>query len=108
MEHSDGGPEIKFRAGRPRWRAALLLWTIFCAGLVVQVIAPRLKVKNHAFVMPQVMISGKQQIDPADLVARERLMQLLSLMLTLGGAIGLGFHYRETLFRRRPNEFEPK
>jgi hypothetical protein len=74
---------------------------VFGAGLVVQLCAPRLKVEHNAFVMPPALVSGKKQINPAELVARERAMQLISVTLTLGGAIGLGFYYRDGLFRRR-------
>jgi hypothetical protein len=107
MAQINAASEATLDARRPRWRAALLLWTIFCAGLIVQLLAPRLKVEHNAFVMPQAMISGKQQIRPAELVARERMMQLLSVMLTISGAIGLGIHYRATLFRRRSHEVGP-
>ncbi len=99
--------ELKRDAGHRRRRGALLWWTIFCAGLLVQLLAPRLKVEHHAFVMPQAMISGKQRIHPAELVARERTMQLISALLTLGGAIGLGIHYRGTVFRRRSHHRGP-
>lgn len=73
----------------------------------MQLLAPRLRVEHNAFVMPQAMIYGKQRVHPAELVARERIMQLISAILTLGGAIGLGIHYRETLFSRRSDQSGP-
>ena len=79
----------------------LVLWVVFGTGLAVQLCSPRLRVEHNAFVMPPAMVVGKEPVSPAELVARERAMQLISLILTLGGAIGLGIYYRDSLFKRR-------
>jgi len=88
---------------RNRW-PAFLLWSIFIVGLLVQGLAPRLKIERNAFVMPQAMTSGGKEINPTELVERERRMQLLSLLLTVTGAVGLGVYYREALFGRRHSQ----
>ena len=88
---------------RTRW-LVFLLWSIFIVGLLVQGPAPRLKIERNAFVMPQAMTSGGKEINPAELVERERRMQLLSLILTVTGAVGLGVYYREVLFGRRHSQ----
>jgi hypothetical protein len=80
------------------WLPALL-WAIFSAGLLVQAFAPRLKIKNNAFVMPPSLMSEGKDIRPAEIVARARRMQLLSGILTVGGALGLAFRYRRVLVR---------
>ena len=86
---------------RPNRWLGLLLWVIFGAGLLVQVLAPRLKIEHNAFVIPPALMSPGKAIDPEAIVAREKRMQLLSGLLTLGGALGLAFYYRDTLIRRR-------
>jgi len=78
-----------------------LFWVLFCAGLLVQVFAPRLKVEHNAFVMSAPVAAQTKEIHPMELVARARRMQLLSGLLTLGGAVGLAIQYREALFGRR-------
>jgi hypothetical protein len=88
------------RVQRKGWLAALL-WMIFASGLVVQALAPRLKIEHHAFVVPPSMVSAGKPVDLAQLVAREKRMQLISGLLTLGGALGLGYYYRDKLLRRR-------
>ncbi len=86
---------------RPRWLAPAL-WVIFGAGLLVQGLSPRLKIERNAFVMPPgLLLSQGKEIRPDEIIARERRMQLLSGALTVGGAIGLVFCYRQALFRRR-------
>jgi hypothetical protein len=84
-----------------RWWLAVFFWSIFGAGLLVQVFAPRLKIEHNAFVIPPSLVSGSKEINPAEIVARERRMQLLSGLLTLSGAVGLAFYYRKTLMGRR-------
>ena len=87
------------RYGQRRW-FTFLLWAIFGAGLLVQLYAPGLQIKNHAFDMPSSLVSrAGHTIDPAGLVARERLMQSLSAMLTLSGALGLAIRYRRAITR---------
>lgn len=83
--------------GRRRW-LGVMLWAIFGAGLLVQVLAPGLQIKNRAFVMPPSPGSRAEgSVSPADIVARERLMQSLAAILTLSGALGLAFHYRRAI-----------
>jgi hypothetical protein len=92
----------KGRAQRKVWVAALF-WIVFASGVAVQAYAPRLKIEHHAFVVPPAMVSGGKPVDLEELVAREKRMQLISGLLTLGGAVGLGYYYRDNLFRRRSN-----
>jgi hypothetical protein len=88
---------------RPRW-PAFFFWGVFILGLVAQAFAPRLKIERNAFVMPQSMVSAGKQVDPVAIVERERKMQLLSLLLTVTGAVGLGFYYQKALFGRRRSD----
>jgi hypothetical protein len=81
---------------RHKW-LAVLLWAIFAAGLLVQTFGPRLKIRNNTFVLPPSLMSQGKNIRPNEIVSRERKMQLLSGILALGGAIGLGLHYRHVL-----------
>jgi hypothetical protein len=39
-------------SGTRQRRLALYFWLMFAAGLALQAMAPRLKIENHAFVMP--------------------------------------------------------
>lgn len=87
------------RRSRGRLRFLLLLWAVFGAGLLVEALAPRLEIANHAFVLPP--SPRREPINPAAIIARERVMQLLSAVLTVGGAIGLGVCYRRDLVRAR-------
>jgi hypothetical protein len=84
------------------WRRRLvpvLLWAIFASGLLVQAFAPRLEVLNDAFVIPPALVAEGKEVDPAQIIARERRLQVLSAVLTLGGALGLAYYYRRVLFR---------
>lgn len=84
--------------GNRRWRSlALLCWLVFAAGLLVQVLSPHLMVSNGAFVIPQKLAAGRNVIRPDEIIARQRRMQLLSALLTVGGALGLAFVYRYIL-----------
>jgi len=85
---------------RPRWLAPAL-WVTFAVGLLVQDLSPRLKIERNAFVMPPALIAQGKEFRPDEIVARERRMQLLSGLLTVGSAIGLALCYRQTLFKRR-------
>ena len=87
------------RARRQPRLVAVLLWAIFGAGLLVQAFAPRLKITNNAFVMPPSLTTQGKEINPAEIVAKERRMQLLSALLTAGGALGLAYYYRRVLLR---------
>src|SRR5208337_1217401 len=75
------------------------LWATFGAGVLLQAIGPRFKIEHNAFVMPLEMLSQRNAIAPAELAARIRKMQLLSAVLSLGGALGLASFYRRALFR---------
>src|SRR2546422_1430874 len=89
---------------RPERRAQLLaslFWPQFGAGLFVEAFAPRLRIENNAFVMPQRATSSGKTIDPAAIVAQERRMQAFAALLAGAGAIGLAFHYRRALFPKR-------
>jgi hypothetical protein len=94
-------PSLPDKIRRRRIALAVLFWTIFCTGLLVEAYAPNLKIRNHAFVIPPSLVSQKKEIDPAAIVARERKMQLLSGILTCAGAIGLAVHYRRLLVGQR-------
>jgi hypothetical protein len=50
----------------------------------------RLKIENHAFVMPSAMQPGAQ-LRPDALVEHERRMQWAAGTLTIGGAMALAF-----------------
>jgi hypothetical protein len=97
--------------GNRRWRSlALLCWLVFAAGLLVQLLSPHLKVSNGAFVIPPKMAAGRNAIRLDEIVARQRRMQLLSILLTVSGAFGLAFLYRDILIggaSRRSDEPEP-
>jgi hypothetical protein len=83
--------------GEPRTRIVVCLWAIFAAGLLVQMAAPRLKIESNMFVMPPISSGQQAPLRPDVLVRRERRMQLASGILTVGGALALGFFYRRTL-----------
>jgi hypothetical protein len=84
--------------GNRRQRSlALLCWLVFAAGLLVQFFSPHLKVSNGAFVIPQEMAAGRNAIRPDEIVGGQRQMQLLSVLLTVSGALGLAFLYRDIL-----------
>jgi hypothetical protein len=68
--------------------------------LLVQAFAPHLKIQDNKFVIPPSLLSGVKEVRPDEIVARERRMQALSGILTLGSGLGLGFYYRQALFPR--------
>ncbi len=78
-------------------RMVVFLWAIFAAGLLVQMIAPRLKIENNVFVMPPISDARGATLRPDVLVRRERWMQTASAILTVGGALALGICYRQRL-----------
>lgn len=80
---------------------ALLFWLLFGAGLLVQALAPRLKIEGNRFILPQSLVSSAREMRPAEIVERARRMQALSAILTLSGALGLAVNYRKALFGRR-------
>ena len=82
---------------RRRRSLALLCWLVFAAGLLVQLLSPHLKISNRAFIIPPKMAAGKNAIRLDEIVARQRRMQLLSILLTVSGALGLAFLYCDIL-----------
>jgi len=92
--------ELPAKNERTRRRVwwGLLLWLGLVAGLLVQVFAPHLKIQNNKFVIPSSLLSEGEEVHPDEIVARERRMQVLSGILTLSSALGLGFYYRHGLF----------
>jgi hypothetical protein len=79
-------------------RLVLLSWLAFAAGLLVQGLAPRLTIENRAFVIS--LPADGAGIRPAEIIASERRMQLISAILTLSGALGLAYGYGGALIRR--------
>jgi hypothetical protein len=63
-------------------------------------LAPHLKISNGAFVIPPTLTAGANEIRPAEIVARQRRMQLISALLTVSGALGLAVLYRDILTGR--------
>ena len=82
---------------RRRRSLALICCLVFAAGLLVQLLSPHLKISNGAFVIPPKMAAGRNAIRLDEIVARQRRLQLLSVLLTVSGALGLAFLYRDTL-----------
>ena len=83
-----------------RGRRDLFFWLVFAAGVLFQAFGPHLKIKNNKFVLPPSLISSSRDIRPAEIVARERRLQIVSGVLTLVGALGLALCYHERLFGR--------
>jgi hypothetical protein len=79
-----------------------LLWAIFGAGLFVQALAPRLRISNRAFIIPPSLTSEGQEVNPAEIIEKERRMQLLSAGLTASGALGLALYYWRVPKSRSP------
>lgn len=73
------------------------LWAVFAAGLLVELMAPKLKIENNAFVMPPISNVQGEALRPDALVRRERWIQTSAGILTVGGALALGFCYRRRL-----------
>jgi hypothetical protein len=85
-----------------------LFWGLFTAGILVQILAPNLKIADHKFVMP--VSTGKTDTEinaPGALVNKERRMHLAAALLVLGGALGLGFVYRDFLFKKSSQDHPP-
>jgi len=93
------------RNGRRVW-LGLLLWVALAAGLLVQAFAPHLKIQNNKFVIPPSLLSGGKEVRPDEMIARERRMQALSGILTLGSGLGLAFYYRHVLFPKSASKGE--
>ncbi len=82
------------------WRSQILplfLWMLFGAGLVVESLAPRLKIEHRAFVMPQTLTETSAPIHPDAIVDRERKMQAAASLLILGSAVGLACCYQRKI-----------
>jgi hypothetical protein len=87
------------RKGRTQW-LAVLMWSIFGAGLLVQAFSPGLRIEHHKIVAPAA-IAQSREIHPDELIARERWVQTLSIILTVTGAVGLVVCYGPILLPRR-------
>jgi hypothetical protein len=81
----------------PKTVLRVCLWAVFAAGLLVEVMAPRLEIENNAFLMPPAANVQGTEMRPDALVRRERWMQTSAGILTVGGALALGFYYRRRL-----------
>lgn len=94
-KHSDqtGRTQTQFR----RALLSMSLWAIFASGIAIELLAPGLKIENHAFVMPPTVMQQGAQIRPDALVDHERHMQWAAGILTIGGALALAFWNRRTL-----------
>ena len=88
---------MSVHGNRRRRSLALVCWLVFAAGLLAQLFSPHLKVSNGAFVIPPKMSAGRNAIRLDEIVARQRRMQFLSVLLTVSGALGLAFLYRDIL-----------
>ena len=77
----------------------IAIWTVFCAGLLLQLFSPHLQIAHDAFVIPQDVILQGMPIDPRSLVQQEKLIQLSSALLVLAGATALALYYRRTLLK---------
>jgi hypothetical protein len=101
---------MSVRGNRRRRSLAFLCWLVFTAGLLVQLLSPHLKISNGKFVIPPKMTAGRNGIRLDEIVARQRRMQLLSVLLTMSGALGLAFVYHDILIgaasRRRSEPVE--
>jgi hypothetical protein len=81
---------------RRRWQV-FVCWLMFAAGLLFQLLGPHLKIANRAFVIPQKLTTEGNNIRLVEIIARQRETQVISALLTLGGAMGLAILYRDTL-----------
>jgi hypothetical protein len=72
------------------------LWLVLAAGLLLQGFAPHVPIEGGSFKLAE--LAGSASVDPIGLVNRERQMQLLSLILTVFGALGLAYSYRRQIF----------
>jgi hypothetical protein len=109
-------PLVGVRGKRRRRLLAFLCWLLFAAGLLVQLVSPRLKISNRAFVIPPQMSAGKNAIRLDEIIGGQRRMQVLSALLTVSGAVGLTFLFRDiligatrkTLDEENPTQKKPK
>jgi hypothetical protein len=82
-----------------RHSLAILPWALLISGLTVHAFAPRLKIEHRAFVIPKALVSQGTPIRPAEIVERERIMQVLSALLMAAGALGLALRHRNMFVR---------
>jgi len=87
-----------FRRSNALW-LPYAIWTIFLAGVLLQLFSPHLQIAHNAFVIPPDAIRQGMLLDPTALVRQEKTIQLLSALLVLAGATGLALLYRHTLLR---------
>lgn len=92
---SANGAAVRLRRFLPQ-----ALWILLAVGLLLQALSPRYQIVNRAFVFPQSYLAGEKTIDPAELIAWARTIQILSAVATAGAAIGLAFYYRRAFVRR--------
>jgi hypothetical protein len=84
---------------RQQWQS-LLFWSLFAAGLLVQLLAQHLEISNGAFVVPPALSADGESVRLDEIIRKERRTQLISAVLTMSGALGLAFRYRDVLIRR--------
>jgi hypothetical protein len=82
---------VKSNRNKRAWWV-VLLWVALAARLLVQAFAPQLKIQNNKFIIPPALLSGVKEVRPDEIITRERGMQALSGILTLSGALCLGFY----------------
>ncbi len=80
-----------------RWRR-LFFWALFTLGVLLQLFAPRLRIEHDQFVLSSP--PANTAVAPAEIVMKERRVQLLSGILTVGGAVGLAFCYGRDLVKK--------
>jgi hypothetical protein len=102
QEQSSRMGRMSVPGNRRRRSLALICWLVFAVGLLVQLLSPHLKVSNGAFVIPTEMATGRNPIRLDEIIGGQRRMQLLSALLTVSGALGLAFLYRDILIRGAP------
>jgi hypothetical protein len=78
--------EAQANGRRHRW-LQVLLWVIFGTGLLVQVFGPRLRITNHACVIPHSLIAEGKDMHPDEIIAEERRRHVLSAILSVGSAL---------------------
>jgi hypothetical protein len=83
-----------------------VFWALFAAGLLARLFSPHLTIEHNTFTLPPNSLLPGTAISPSDLVARERTVQLISVILTVAGAIGLAWWYLPRLFGRSSSRSE--
>jgi NhaP-type Na+/H+ or K+/H+ antiporter len=89
------------KSKRRRLLLGVLFWVLFGAGLLLQALAPRLKIQDNAFVIPPALVSEGNEIRLEEIITKQRRMQWLSGVLTVSGAVGLAFYYYRHLLARQ-------